>query len=126
MKEAMKTIDKFAILCLLALVSCGRKDPVDPIPEPEDPVETRTLTFVLPDFQAGEGGVLPAGIKTKWVAGDQIVVHGEYAKDQVTVTLDAGDIAGDGKTASKTVEGLRPHKRDDCSSVCTPLIRPAP
>ena len=117
MKEAMKTIDKFAILCLLALVSCGRKDPVDPIPEPEDPVETRTLTFVLPDFQAGEGGVLPAGIKTKWVAGDQIVVHGEYAKDQVTVTLDAGDIAGDGKTASKTVEGLRPYKRDDCSSV---------
>ena len=48
MKEAMKTIDKFAILCLLALVSCGQKDPVGPIPEPEDPVETRTLTFVLP------------------------------------------------------------------------------
>lgn len=112
----MKTIDRIAILCLLALVSC-RPENVEPAPEPENPTETRTLTFVLPDFQAGEGGELPAGIKTKWAAGDQIVVHGEYAKDQVTVTLDAGDISGNGKTATKTVDGLRPYRRDDCSSV---------
>lgn len=116
MKETMKTLDKFAILCLLALVSCGQKDPVDPTPEPEDLVETRTLTFVLPG-NAGEGETVPGAFKTSWKAGDQIVVHGEYAKDQVTVTLEAGDISSDGKTATKTVDGLRPYKRDDCNSV---------
>ena len=114
----MKTIDKFAILCILAaaVAACGgQKDP-DPV-IPDDPTETRTLTFVLPGFTAGEGEELPAGVKTAWAAGDQIVVHGEYAKDQVTVTLDAGDISGDGKTATKKVDGLRPYTREDCASV---------
>lgn len=115
----MKTIDRFAILCALAaaVAACGEKPIDEPVGPVEEPAETRTLTFVLPDFQAGEDGVLPTEIKTKWVAGDQIVVHGEYAKDQVTVTLEAGDISGNGKTASKTVDGLRPYRRDDCSSV---------
>ena len=102
----MKTIDKIAILCLLAaaVTACGKKgdDPVNP--DPVTPTETRTLTFVLPD-----------GAKAAWEPGDQIVVHGEYAKDQVTVTLEAADI--DGKSASKTVSGLRPYKRSDCESV---------
>ena len=115
----MKTIDKFAILWMLAaafsFTACNH-DP-DPEPEPIDPTETRTLTFVIPDFTVGEGEAIPEYIKTAWVAGDQIVVHGEYAKDQVTVTLAAGDISADGKTATKTVEGLRPYKRDDCASV---------
>ena len=116
MKETMKTIDRLAILCLLALVSCGPEN-VDPIPEPENPTETRKLTFVLPDANVGAGEA-PAGLfKTSWKAGDQIIVHGEYAKDQVTVTLDAGDISSDGRTATKTVDGLRPYKRDDCASV---------
>ena len=111
----MKTFDKFAILCLLALVSCG-PEKVDPVPEPEEvPAESRTLTFVLPGNTAGEG---EAGMfKTSWKAGDQIIVHGEYAKDQVTVTLDSGDISSDGKTATKKVDGLRPYKREDCTSV---------
>ena len=119
MNEIMKTIDRFAILCALAaaVMACNGKPTEDPTVPVEEPAETRTLTFVLPDFQAGEDGVLPAGIKTNWVAGDQIVIHGEYAKDQVTVTLEAGDISGNGKTASKTVDGLRPYKRDDCASV---------
>ena len=93
MKEMMKTIDRLAILCILALAACGQKGGDDPIiPDPEDVVETRTLTFVLPEYNLGAGEI-PAGFKTAWKAGDQIVVHGEYAKDQVTVTLDAGDIA---------------------------------
>lgn len=112
----MKTIDKFAILCILAaaVAACGQKP--DPEPIPDDPTETRTLTFVLPSFTAGEGEELPAGIKTAWAAGDQIVVHGEYAKDQVTVTLAASDISADGKSATQTVSGLYPYKRDDCTS----------
>jgi len=118
----MKTIDRIAILCSLALaaLACGRKDnPVDPVdPDPEVPVaETRTLTFVFPDFTVGEGEAMPAGIKTGWTAGDQIVVHGEYAKDQVVVTLESADIQSGGKTATKTVEGLYPYTREDCSSV---------
>ena len=116
----MKAIYRIVLLssALWALCACGGKDPVvDPDNNPdEDITETRTLTFVLPEFTIGEGEEAPAVLKTAWKAGDQIVVHGEYAKDQVTVTLDSGDISGDGKTATKTVEGLRPYKRDDCSS----------
>ena len=107
----MKAIYRIAILCsaLSLLAACGGKDPVDPVdpvtPKKEKPApETHTLTFVLPDD----------GAKTAWAAGDQIVVHGEYAEDQVTVTLEAGDISG--KTATKKVDGLRPYKRDDCTS----------
>ena len=114
----MKTIERIAILCavLLPLFSCHEK-PVPVPPEPEGPQpETRTLTFVLPDFTVGEGEEVPAAIKTTWKAGDQIVVHGEYAKNQVTVTLAAGDISGDGKSATVTVDGLYPYQREDCSS----------
>ena len=114
----MKTIERIAILCavLLPLFSCHEK-PVPVPPDPEGPQpETRTLTFVLPDVTVGEGEEVPASVKTAWKAGDQIVVHGEYAKDQVTVTLGAGDISGDGKTATVKVDGLFPYKREDCSS----------
>ena len=117
MNEIMKTIDRFAILCMMAAAFTACNQDPAPEPEPVDPTETRTLTFVLPDFTVGEGEELPDAIKTSWVAGDQIVVHGEYAKDQVTVTLEAGDISADGKSATKTVDGLRPYSREDCSSV---------
>ena len=109
----MKAIYKIALICsaLSVLAACGGKDPVDPVtpvnPKKEKPApETHTLTFVLPED----------GAKAAWVAGDKIVVHGEYAEDQVTVTLEAGDIASGGKSATKTVDGLRPYKREDCTS----------
>ena len=116
MNEIMKKIHNIAILCaiVLPLFSCHEK-PVPAPPEPEGPQpESRTLTFVLPE--PGEGGDASDIFKTAWAAGDQIVVHGEYAKDQVTVTLSAGDISGDGKTATVQVDGLYPYKRDDCAS----------
>jgi len=116
----MKTIDKLAILCILGLaVSCGQKkdEPVTPEPVvPEAQPETRTLTFVLPEIVLEENEEAPAALKTAWVAGDQIVVHGEYAKNQVTVTLAAGDISADGKSATVTVNNLYPYQREDCSS----------
>ncbi len=119
MNEIMKKIYHIAILCamLLPLVSCHEKpvDPVDPKPVVPEP-ETRTLTFVLPEFTIGEGEEAPDILKTAWKAGDQIVVHGEYAKDQVTVTLASGDISADGKTATVKVDGLYPYKREDCTS----------
>ena len=114
MNTSMKTIDRIFLLCALAaaLSACCENNVVPPSPEPEDVTETRTLSFVLP----ATGGDGAAVLKTAWKAGDQIVVHGEYAKDQITVTLDASDISGDGKTATKKVDGLRPYKRDDCAS----------
>jgi len=102
------------ILAVLAFVcSCTQKAKVIPEREREglppveevDPVSL-ALTFVLPDGCA----------KTAWKAGDQIVVHGEYAKDQVTVTLAAGDISSDGRVATQTVDGLKPYVREDLVS----------
>ena len=118
MNEIMKKIYDIAILCavLFPLFSCGG-DPVEPEPTPVGPEpESRTLTFVLSDFTIGEGEEAPDILKTAWQAGDQIVVHGEYAKNQVTVTLAASDISGDGKTATVKVDNLYPYKREDCSS----------
>ena len=105
----MKKFNKYFIICAgLVLAACGgdKKDPtVDPVvPEP-DP-ETRILTFTLPE----------TGFKTAWEAGDEIVVHGEYAAREVTVKLAAGDISGDGKTAVKEVSGLYPYVNEECTS----------
>ena len=103
-----------ALLAVAALLcSCTKTGKIIPEREREGlpPIEevepvSLSLTFVLPED----------GLKAAWVDGDQIVVHGEYAKDQVTVTLAAADIADGGKTATKTVEGLRPYVREDCTS----------
>ena len=117
MNEIMKKIYNIAILCavIFPLFAC-HEDPVEPVnPDPVGPEpESRTLTFVLPDYPADAS--IPASLKQAWTAGDQIVVHGEYAKDQVVVTLSAGDISGDGKTATVKVDGLYPYQREDCSS----------
>ena len=97
----------------LFLTQCEPKvDPVGPDEPKEQESETHTLTFVLPTY--GEGA--STDLKTSWQAGDVIVVHGEYAAQQVSVTLSASDISADGKSATKTVEGLYPYKRDDCTS----------
>ena len=120
MKMIMKNIYRISILCILALAAAGCQQKIDPTPEPDPtPIvqpETRTLTFVLPEIELGEGEEAPDAMKTAWVAGDQIVVHGEYAKNQVTVTLGASDISSDGRSATVTVSDLYPYKREDCTS----------
>ncbi len=106
----MKYFYRIAILfAIVALASCkkDKDDPVDPI-NPEEETVSLTLSFVLPETNT-------VG-KTEWAAGDKIVVHGEYAADQVVVTLSAADISGDGKTATLLVNGLKPYKRTDCVS----------
>ena len=112
----MKAIYKTAFVILSGLllaVSCGEKDNTDPVDDNTNQKEevqpvTKTLTFVLPENSISG--------KTAWVAGDQIVVHGEYAADQVVVTLSAGDISADGKTATLTVDNLKPYTREDVTS----------
>ena len=111
----MKAIYKYAIVILAGLlltVACDKKKGDDPVVDPEkkedvQPV-TKTLTFVLPANSVSG--------KQLWKAGDQIVVHGEYAAQQVTVTLEAGDISADGKTATKQVDNLYPYVRTDVTS----------
>ena len=103
----MKKIYRLALL-LAAFLTYSCIDKPEPGPEPEPTVEpvTLQLTFVLPD----------SGTKTKWVAGDEIVVHGEYSAQQVVVKLSASDIQADGKTASLEVSGLYPYEREDYGS----------
>ncbi|MBQ9463474.1 MAG: hypothetical protein IJU68_07470 [Bacteroidales bacterium] len=96
----------YAIAAVSAAAMLASCNPVNPEPEPEPEPEpvTLTLNFVLPE----------GGAKTAWAAGDKIVIHGEYASTQVTVTLEAGDIKG--RTATKSVENLFPYEREDCKS----------
>lgn len=104
----MKNIYKLALLLTAFLTYACEKPEPEPEPEPEPVVEpvTLQLTFVLPEGAS----------KSAWVAGDEIVVHGEYAKQQVVVKLSASDIKDGGKTASLEVEGLYPYVREDCAS----------
>lgn len=109
----MKTNRIIALAIAAAtMFSCAENKEEGPVVPEEPQPQTMTLTFTLPSYGQGEGQAL----KESWQPGDRIVVHGEYAKSQVTVTLAASDISSDGKSASKTVEGLFPYKRDDCSS----------
>ena len=99
----MKTLYKYAMILAAAVLplSCQDKEEDTTPPQKEDVTESRTLTFVLP---SGIG-------KTAWEVGDEIVIHGEYAKDQVTVTLGADDI--NGKEATLLVDGLKPYLSPD-------------
>lgn len=51
--------------------------------------------------------------KTEWIAGDQILVHGAGSSNMKTVTLTAGDISADGKTATIDVSDITPYDRSD-------------
>ena len=109
--KAIYTTATVLLSVLLLAASCGEKDdptPVDPEQKEEVQPETRTLSFMLPEHSVSG--------KKAWVAGDQIVVHGEYAAQQVTVTLAAGDISSDGRTATVTVDNLYPYVREDVPS----------
>ena len=108
----MKTVYKIALLLAGALLFGCNPEPATPEnpdtpvkPEPE-PSVSLSLTFVLPADSLAMG-------KEQWVAGDKIVVHGEYAKEQVEVTLAAGNIDAGGKKATVTVDGLHPYKSGD-------------
>lgn len=70
-----------------------KDEPVSYTPQPG------TYTFVIPEFTiTGEDGV--SGIKTKWEAGDRILVHGNYFPTSVTVTLSQDNISADGHSAT--------------------------
>lgn len=99
MKKYFGKIAFLGLFVAAALFAWQACDPVDPEPEPqpepepEKPVEEKPgpgeYTFTLPE----------GSFKKTWVAGDQIMVQGNYAPGAVTVTLQASDISADGTTA---------------------------
>lgn len=108
LKRILYAIAAVSAAAMLASCTPDNPDkPDNPEPEPVPDIEPVTLTVNF---------VLPSGsLKTKWVAGDDIVVHGEYAKNQVTVTLESSDISSDGRKATKTIE-IIPYENEECTS----------
>ena len=51
--------------------------------------------------------------KTTWEVGDQILVHGQKTSEGKVVTLAAGNISADGKTATIDVSGVPTYPRAD-------------
>ena len=75
------------VIFAMTSYSCTQEPKPDPKPDPDDNKEG-TYKFVA------------SPLKEKWVAGDQIYVHGSLGSMAQTITLTADDISSDGKTAS--------------------------
>ena len=99
----------YVLMAVAAVVAACNKNPDDTgeegnqneKPEESEPVKPeagKQYTFVLPDFEP----------KKAWVAGDQISIRGNYVPDIMTLTLKAGDISADGKTATVTLPSIPP------------------
>lgn len=105
----MKVIAKIVLLCLAMLSACTNK---------EEPVDESSGN------QLGNDGIytiqLPTSTeegKKTWLPGDQLVVHGESNKDQLTITLTAEDISADGRTCSINVSGVTPYEQKATKTV---------
>ena len=72
------------------------KEEQKPDPDPEDPSGPTDPTGPQP----GVYKFVASPLKGKWEAGDQIYVHGNLGTATENVTLAAGDISEDGKTAT--------------------------
>lgn len=100
---------KFFILALsaaFAAFSCSMEISIDQQPESLS-VTTQTRTFTMEFAPSTKVSINGEG-KTRWVEGDQIMVHGEYMNKtgySVIVTLDGvtNTISPDGKTATITI-----------------------
>lgn len=76
----------------------------------KDMNEAQTFTCVISNGTDTRLGIDAQG-KTRWEAGDQILVHGAGSSNRKTITLKASDISSDGKTATITVSGVTPYDR---------------
>ena len=108
----MKRINNYllnlaAIAALVIPVSCERE--MDAPAEEGAGVRTFTCVFAEPDSKVS----VESSGKTRWEAGDQILINaGAKGTDRATVTLTAGDISNDGKTATIAIPAdLAPYDR---------------
>lgn len=104
-------ISAVALMAATTVLSCQKTG--DPIPDASS-LRTFTCTIGDPDTKLGiaEDG------KTTWEVGDQILIHGEYTNAPYceTVTLAAGNISADKKTATFTLGDLTTYNRSGYSS----------
>lgn len=92
----MKNIFRPLVLCLTIISACQDID--EPVLDTEGKYACR-----LPESTING--------KSAWVPGDQILVHGEFAKDQIIATLTPSDIAADGKTCYISIDGVTPYEQ---------------
>ena len=104
-------ISAVALMAAATVLSCQKTG--DTIPDASS-LRTFTCTIGDPDTKLGiaEDG------KTTWEVGDQILIHGEYTNAPYceTVTLAAGNISADKKTATFTLGALTTYSRSGYSS----------
>lgn len=104
-------ISAVALMAAATVLSCQKTG--DTIPDASS-LRTFTCTIGDPDTKLGiaEDG------KTTWEVGDQILIHGEYTNAPYceTVTLAAGNISADKKTATFTLGDLTTYTRSGYSS----------
>lgn len=107
-----------AVAALMAL-SC-EKSAEEFVKEPASSPISRTFTCVFAP-QDNIGSKVDINLSTgkaTWEVGDEIMIHGGTdGASRKLVTLTAGDISADGKTATFTVEGLAPYTRTDTGVV---------
>lgn len=107
----MKKMYILALAALAMAFSC-QKTENSPEPASEPVVRTFTCTFAQPDTKLA---IDDDNGKTTWEVGDKIMIHGgtDGAARQL-VTLAAGDISADGKSATISVT-IDPYDRSDAS-----------
>ena len=103
----MKKMYILALAALAMAFSC-QKTENSPEPASEPVVRTFTCTFAQPDTKLA---INDADGKTTWEVGDEILVNGEGSSNREIVTLKAGDISADGKTATITITSVTPYDR---------------
>lgn len=100
----MKNVLNIVFICMAVLSACTNKEePTDDGSGNKDNDYDGIYTVQLPS--STKNG------KSTWIPGDKLVVHGEYSKDQITVTLEPEDISADGKTCSINVKGVAPYEQ---------------
>lgn len=103
----MKKMYILALAALAMAFSC-QKTENSPEAASEPVVRTFTCTFAQPDTKLA---INDADGKTTWEVGDEILVHGDGSSNREIVTLKAGDISADGKTATITITSVTPYDR---------------
>jgi hypothetical protein len=110
----MKKTVKFLALALcpvLFAVACEKETQIVNNEEPAGVQSSRVITLVYPSDTDTKVSFAEDG-KTAWEAGDEILIHGQkigHSGDEYysrVVTLSAGDISADGKTASFVLEDI--------------------
>lgn len=96
----MKNFMNIFLLCMALFSSCTDKE--GPTGDGSENHDAVIYTATLPASQNG---------KEAWLPGDELVIHGEYSKDQLAVTLAPEDISEDGQSCTIRLAGVPPYEQ---------------